>query len=122
MRAGLVRNNADAKGAKTNDSLQKIIEVSAQVAEMLEDIDLDEKDLLLTKDHILSNLLQLIENAAYCNSEINSDYKTEELKVPIASMKPLVRKQKNERSINHKLISEVAMERVFVNNEGRLIQ
>jgi len=121
LREEIFNNSSVSREAETNESLQKIIEVSAQVAEILEDIDLDEKDLLLTKDHILSNLLRLIENAAYCNSEINSTYKTEEHKVPIARMNPLVRKQKNDMSTNHELIGEVVMERVFVNMEGRII-
>ncbi|MCF6270719.1 MAG: hypothetical protein L3J41_13475 [Melioribacteraceae bacterium] len=96
------RSNENKKGLPSKRSIRTVIEISKKINELLEQMEYDNNELLLTKEHIKHNLIQLINYADY-----QSIIKTKKVK-------------KNRETRSLELYSHFS-HNYYIDNRGRLI-
>jgi len=62
----------DGKKLPAKLSIHTVIEVSKKINELLEQMEYDNKEMLLTKEHIRHNLIKLINYANYHDSSVEN--------------------------------------------------
>ena len=122
MKTDYTENIEEANLPEENDSLAAVIKISAKISNMLEEIDLEGKELMLTKEHIQNNLSVLVKHALLCNSKLNGFLSnSRKLNQLVEELKLLREPAKIDIAEKEKLLEGNTKERAHVNNPGGIV-
>ena len=122
MKSDIKENTVEANVLGENESLAVVIEISAKINNMLEEIELEGKELMLTKGHIQNNLSDLIKHAVLCDAKLDGFLSNSRKLNQLVEKSELLRKQmKNDNAEKETLLEGIMKERAYVNNLGTIM-